>query len=338
MSSERDDRQTRAAAREAAREARRAGRDAGHAARQVGRDAGPAAHRAGREAGGEARRSAREAGQAARAAARDAARAARETHSASEPIWARPEPGLRRAGHTREQIAAAAVAIADAEGFEAVSMRRVARELGAGTMTLYHYVRTKDDLVALMDNALMGEIVLPDDELPLDDWRAALTAIARRTRASFHRHPWAFEAMGGSSGGPNGMRHFEQSIAAVSSTQLEPAAQMELILLVDDYVFGYVQRELEVLGAGDLREHVPPAVAEFLRAQLATGAFPHFERLVAGEGGDPIAGFVRFTDVVTDEQRFERGLRRLLDGVELELRGAQRSGGPARRTRTAGSS
>src|SRR5215207_5547112 len=67
------------------------------------------------------------------------------------PIWARPEPGERRPAHTREKIAETAIAIADAEGFEAVSMRRIAAELGAGTMTLYHYVRTKDELVALMD-------------------------------------------------------------------------------------------------------------------------------------------------------------------------------------------
>ena len=53
----------------------------------------------------------------------------------------RPAPGERRPGYTRDQIVAAAIAIADAEGYEAVSMRRLATELGAGTMTLYHYVR-----------------------------------------------------------------------------------------------------------------------------------------------------------------------------------------------------
>jgi AcrR family transcriptional regulator len=243
-----------------------------------------------------------------------------ELRAASDatPIWARPEPGARRAGHTREQIAATAIAVADAEGFEAVSMRRIARELGAGTMTLYHYVRTKDDLLALMDDALMGEILVPDDELALDDWRAALTAIARRTRAAFLRHPWSFEAMGGSSGGPNGMRHFEQSLAAVAGTGLDPAGQLELILLVDDYVFGYVQRELQLRGY-DPRDELPPAVADFLRAQIATGDFPHTEQFVATDDGDPIAGFMRFVDVAADVTRFERGLARLLDGVAREL-------------------
>src|SRR6185436_15098966 len=98
-----------------------------------------------------------------------------------DSIWERPEPGARRPRYTREQIARTALAIADAEGFEAVSMRRVASELGAGTMTLYHYVRNKDELIELMDDAMMSELIVPDDEMP-SDWREALTAIARRSR------------------------------------------------------------------------------------------------------------------------------------------------------------
>jgi AcrR family transcriptional regulator len=256
----------------------------------------------------------------------------------AEPIWTRPEPGARRAGYTREQIAATAIAIADAEGFEAVSMRRVARELGAGTMTLYHYVRTKDDLLALMDNALMGEILVPDDELPLDDWRTALTEIATRTRAVFLRHPWSFEALGESSGGPNGMRHFEQSLAAVASTELDHRDQLELITLIDDYVFGYVMRELQIPADPDLKE-MPPAIAEFFADLLASGDYPYTKRFVGDE--EAVTGFMRFVEVAIDPGRFARGLQRLLDGVELQLTqnaAAQTRGGPARRTRTAGSS
>jgi len=62
---------------------------------------------------------------------------------------------------SREKIAIAALAIADSEGFSAVSMRRVAQELNVGTMSLYHYIKTKDDLIAVMDDALMSEALLP---------------------------------------------------------------------------------------------------------------------------------------------------------------------------------
>ena len=71
-------------------------------------------------------------------------------------IWLREEPRGRRASHTRAEIARAAVEIADGEGFDAVSMRRVARQLGAGTMTLYHYVRNKDELITLMADEVMA--------------------------------------------------------------------------------------------------------------------------------------------------------------------------------------
>src|ERR1700735_2663196 len=92
----------------------------------------------------------------------------------------------------REKIALTALAIADSEGFSAVSMRRVAQELSVGTMSLYYYVRTKDDLVAAMDDALMGETLLPS--LP-KGWRPAMMAIAERTHSMFLRHPWALVSM-----------------------------------------------------------------------------------------------------------------------------------------------
>src|SRR3954452_23863804 len=80
-----------------------------------------------------------------------------------ELIWLRQEPSAARSAHTRSEIAAAALQLADAEGFEAVSMRRVAQALGAGTMTLYNYVRTKYELLALMDDAIMGEVLVSEE-------------------------------------------------------------------------------------------------------------------------------------------------------------------------------
>jgi AcrR family transcriptional regulator len=124
-------------------------------------------------------------------------------------IWLRPEPGERPGRLTREKISAAALSIADAEGFEAVSMRRIAAGLGVSTMSLYYYVRRKADLVALMDEALMGEILVPEGQLPRG-WREAISAIARRTRDVFARHPWALLSMQGAPPGPNAMRSSDE--------------------------------------------------------------------------------------------------------------------------------
>jgi AcrR family transcriptional regulator len=88
-------------------------------------------------------------------------------------------------------------------------MRRVAAALGAGTMTLYHYVRNKRELAALMDEAMMAELVIQHDELA-DDWRDGLAQIARRSYATFLRHPWIFDHFAAEEspepGGPNALR------------------------------------------------------------------------------------------------------------------------------------
>jgi AcrR family transcriptional regulator len=103
------------------------------------------------------------------------------------PIWAVAAPGSRKPRLSREQIAKAALFLADSEGIEALSMRRVAEELGAGTMTLYYYIRTKDDLLALVEDALMGETVEACEPMP-KGWRAALTRLATAMRATYVRH------------------------------------------------------------------------------------------------------------------------------------------------------
>jgi AcrR family transcriptional regulator len=245
------------------------------------------------------------------------------------PIWLRPEPGRRKPRFTRDTIAAAAFAIADAEGFEAVSMRAIAAKLGAGTMTLYHYVRTKDDLVALMDDALMGEVVVPDGKLPTG-WRAALTLIAQRTRAVFVRHPWALLSMRGAPPGPNGMRHFEQCLAALSSTALDRAGKLALLGLVDDFVFGHVLRAGEAQIHKSKTAHSKEAAAfmDFARRQIETGKFPEtaalFRDVHPADASDQVTG------VGVDATRFENGLEALLDGAEVRMRAKA----PARQRRT----
>jgi AcrR family transcriptional regulator len=238
-----------------------------------------------------------------------------------EVIWMREEPGARRAGLSRDQIGQTAVAIADAEGFEAVSMRRVARELGAGTMTLYHYVRNKDELLGLMWNVVMGDVIVPEDELT-GDWRKAISKIANASRTAFKQHPWTFEAMGQpAQSGPNGLRHFEQSLAAVSELRAPPRERLELIGLVDDYVFGFTLRELvqdvyESEGDPDMGE----SGIAFFEAELATGEYPHVRKLLRGDVRAAMERVMEsFSGEPASNRRFDRGLKTLLDGFEKRV-------------------
>lgn len=239
--------------------------------------------------------------------------------SGQGPVWARPEPAARRPRFSREQIASAALAIADAEGFAAVSMRRVAAELGSGTMSLYRYIDAKGDLVALMADELMAEQLVPDGELPAD-WRAALGAIARRTRAAYLRHPWAVHALHGEAAagkggpmGPNGLRRFEQSLAALASAPFDTRGRLGLLTMVDDYVFGHVLRAAELLARARAGAAAAPgeaaASARFVADQLRSGQFPRLEAL----SHDPAA-----RDVIDEEQlaqRFDLGLQALIDAA-----------------------
>jgi AcrR family transcriptional regulator len=240
------------------------------------------------------------------------------------PIWGRPAPGSRRPAYSREKIAETAIAIADAEGYEAVSMRRIAAELGAGTMSLYHYVRSKDELVALVSDTIMSEIVIPESELP-DGWRDGMAEIARRSLAVFARHPWIVEHMGEgnpSTAGPSVLRHVEQTAAVASRSGLDVDDQVELAAIIDDYVFGYAMRAYHVGQFGPqtgTQSQIDAGVA-YLVEQLATGDYPYLEQLA---GDDPAAGFERVGHVMSDDQRFERGLQRLLDGLELWINRAR---------------
>jgi AcrR family transcriptional regulator len=193
---------------------------------------------------------------------------------------------------SRTAIAAVALAIADAEGFEAVSMRRVAQELSVGTMSLYYYVKTKGDLVAAMDDALMSEALLP--ALP-KNWKRAITEIATRTHALFLRHPWALVSMQSAPPGLNAMRHMEQCLEALAETSMTSKEKLALLAMVDDFVFGHALREAG-LQAG--KEKVVDM--KFATAQMATGNYPQLAKVF--ESG-------RFE---VGQDRFRKGLRLLL--------------------------
>lgn len=230
------------------------------------------------------------------------------------PIWTARAPGERKPKFTREQIASVAIKIADTEGFEAVSMRRIADELGAGTMTLYHYVRTKEDLMALMDDQLTASILVPPGQMPTN-WRAALHLIAVSSYRAFMRHPWALGSLRGVRFGPNAMRHVEQSLEAVSNAPFDTQGKIDALGIVDDYVFGHVIRVVENLEQEDFREGQPTrAILKFAEEMLATGEFPHMEKMLGG-GPRPKA-WETFGRFMNDGGRFLRGLDAILDGLE----------------------
>ncbi|MFD8004767.1 TetR/AcrR family transcriptional regulator [Streptomyces mirabilis] len=226
-----------------------------------------------------------------------------------EVIWARPERAGRgpRAAHSRADIAAAAVRIADADGLDAVSMRHVATELGCGTMSLYNYVPRKEDLYELMVDAISGE---HDSWEATGDWRADMLRVAHQTRALMHRHPWLPRLMSPVYGfSPNALCYLEHCLVCLDPLDASYGTKMELIAMLNGVVTTYVGNEL----ATAERTRSLPWSAEqeqamriaYLGSRIATGAYP---RMAAAFTQDP--------GPIDLEAVFERALGRVLDAFE----------------------
>jgi AcrR family transcriptional regulator len=226
-----------------------------------------------------------------------------------DSIWLRPAPKGRQPGFSRRQIAEAALAIADTEGFEQVSMRRVAARLHAGTMTLYHYVRTKDDLVALMDDVLMEQVLVPSTEFS-HGWREAISAIARRTRVVFRRHLWALVSLRSAPPGPHAMEHFEQCLTALADAPLAPADKLALLGCVDDLAFGSALRSETAERRAQIDRTTERAIRKFGEQLLATGRFPQVAALFGDLSEKQSAALFAST---TEDERFEICLTAILD-------------------------
>jgi AcrR family transcriptional regulator len=231
---------------------------------------------------------------------------------AKAPIWAVAAPGSRKPRFTREQIAKTALEIADSEGFEALSMRRVAEALGAGTMTLYYYLRTKEDLLALVEDALMGETSDACEPLP-KTWRAAVRKLATATRATYVRHAWALRSFTGVRVGPNGLRHIEQSLQAVASLDRPIEEKLAILSIVDDYVFGHCSGLMRRRERPQLDRKSARALSEAMSRSLEEGAYPHLRAMIGDD--DPVAAFSKSLDFMTEDRHFDIGLDALLDGL-----------------------
>ena len=235
-------------------------------------------------------------------------------------IWLCPEPNDRRPRLNRALITAAVLEIADREGFEAVTMKRIADKLGCATMTLYYYVRTKADIVALMHDAILAEILIPDDKLPAD-WCDAVIAIARRTWDVLLAHPWSLASLNDAQVGLNAMRHMEQSLAALDALDLDVSEKMSLWAIVDAYVFGSALQTIEVRTRAAMTRSNPALLEDamaFGRQQLATGQFPRLTALDGKQRSAKRSAFYRGASATAElglASQFERGLKALLNGL-----------------------
>jgi AcrR family transcriptional regulator len=230
--------------------------------------------------------------------------------SAPSPRGRGPRPGL-----TVDQVVEAAIGVADREGLGALSMRRVAAELGVGTTSLYTYVPGKPELLDVMIDTVAGEALPPDDAG--GRWRERLAAVARDNWALFRRHPWLLQvATGRPPLGPHITEKYERELRAVDGIGLTDVEMDAVLGLVIGHAETAARRAVE---AAQVRERSGQTDAQWWAANapllgrvLDAGRFPTASRVgtAAGEA---------FGAASDPEHAFAFGLERVLDGVAALL-------------------
>jgi AcrR family transcriptional regulator len=232
-------------------------------------------------------------------------------------IWTRPAKAARAPALSQARVVQTAIRLADAEGLSALTMRRVAAELGTAPMSLYYHVKTKHDLLDLMLDATFGEMQFPDR--PSGDWRADLSFAARQARDLGRRHLWLMTLLGERPPlGPNFLHHMEFFLAALAGLGLPPATVAAIGSLVDNYVIGFVLSE-----ARDANLQRRSGLND---AQWAAALAPHLQRLLATGRYPTTARLLPALSAAVPEASFEFGLECLLAGIAAQMAGEKAEG------------
>ncbi|UKY53081.1 TetR/AcrR family transcriptional regulator [Streptomyces inhibens] len=230
-------------------------------------------------------------------------------------VWTRPRRQREQPALSREQIVSEAVALLDAEGLEALSMRKLGTRMGAGATSLYRHVANKDELIELVVDEVYGELEVPEADAP-EGWRAAVGASAHSLRAMALRHPWVASVLGQvglAHLGPNLMNMSDRMLALFRAAGFDGGEADQAMKTVIAYVIGTATSEAAYLSLlarsgqdeRDWLESLRPA------SEQAMQDHPRLrEGQSARQGKDPRT--VR-------EENFDYGLQRVLDGLAARL-------------------
>lgn len=224
-----------------------------------------------------------------------------------ELMWGLEQPGARgpRRGLTLDQILDAAVAVADAEGYAALSMNRVAKQLGFTAMSLYRYVDSKNTLIDLLMDRVVGE---PPAIAAGTPWRQGLEQWASAEFERIGRHPWWVDIpLNRPPMGPNNMAWLDAGLRLLGETAVPEPIKLQLVMNLSMFVMGKRRavRDLQTEEDGDF--------ASVMARVLDPQRFPSVSAALS-------ASAFYADEIDWDKADFEFGLARLLDGYEVFIR------------------
>lgn len=205
----------------------------------------------------------------------------------------------------RDRLLRAAMAIADAEGNAALTIRSLAKELGVKPMAIYHHVANKDEILDGITDMVFGEIDLPSTET---DWKTAMRRRAISARRVLARHSWAIPLMESRTNpGPETLRQHDAVIGSLRRAGFSIEMTAHAFSLIDSYIYGFALQESVSL---PFDKETAPEVAESILAKSPTDRFPHLTELATEHILQP--GYDHGNE-------FEYGLDLILDGLEQVL-------------------
>ncbi len=209
---------------------------------------------------------------------------------------------VKRTPLSRDSVLRAAVALADASGLDAITMRKVGEAVGVEAMSLYGHVASKGDLLDGMIDVVFGEIELPPGDI---DWKTAMRRRAISVREVLSRHPWASGLMNSrSTPGHATLRHLDAVIGSLRNAGFSVPLTAHAISVIDGYIYGFVLQETSL--PFDTPEQTAE-VAESIMASFPAGEYPHLTELAVEHVLQPGYDY-------GDE--YELGLDLILDAIE----------------------
>lgn len=187
-----------------------------------------------------------------------------------------PRGGPSRVGLNRERVLAAAIEIADRDGLDSLTMRRLGEELRVEAMSIYTYVANKEDLLAGMVDAVFAEIELPSHD---DDWKSAIRKRSVSFRDALSRHPWATSLQdAGTTPGLAKLRHLDRALGSLRNGGLSLTLTAHAISAIDSYVYGFAMRERSLPFK---TERETAMMAQSMLDELPTAEYPYLAELTS---------------------------------------------------------
>jgi AcrR family transcriptional regulator len=209
---------------------------------------------------------------------------------------------------SKERVLQAAVALADEEGIEALSMRRLADELGVKAMSLYNHVANKSDLLDGIVDAAYGEITIPGPDV---EWKSQIRELAVSAHETMLRHPWALGLQMHRKPGPGRLRYGDALLGYFRNSGFSKNLTYHAYHIVESYILGFTMQVLNYRSVD--MEQFADVAAKFMRGDFLQD-YPHFTEH-AQQHMEPAPG-------QQDVNAYELGLDQLLGGLE-RLRDAE---------------